>query len=365
VSPTQDDSLRGRGEDELLPDKGDPFQSTGSNPESERQEEDNAHWKGEINRQLDAMMAEGRPPKFVPGSENDHGLSAQEDEDLEQEVGAPSEPLRMPGQESAQLDELSDQDEIDEAGPDQAPGFSPEAEIGALASLDRHGKIVWRWAESLRGRIYQEVDNLKLARRMLDQLDGARHHLVGEQADVEMAERLLGRVEYQLHLSRRVRRWSTTLGPRLLMVELGWLLVLFVGMLILPDVLSSALSSSVPTATPATIRIAALTALWGGVGGALSALLGLRRHMLQYQDFDRQWSLWYLVSPVVGIVFGGVVFLILRTGLSTLAPSTAGDIESAWLAYALGGLAGMQQNFLYNILSRALPRITPRRSGNR
>jgi hypothetical protein len=101
------------------------------------------------------------------------------------------------------------------------------------------------------------------------------------------------------------------------------------------------------------------------VGGALSALLGLRRHMLQYQDFDRQWSLWYLVSPIVGMLFGGVVFLILRIGLSTLAPSTSGEIESAWLAYVLGALAGMQQNVVYNLLGRALHWITPRRAGIR
>jgi hypothetical protein len=235
--------------------------------------------------------------------------------------------------------------------------------MGALASLDRRGKIVWRWADSLRGRIYKEIDNLKLARRMLDELDGARNHLLGDNPDVEGAERLLGQVEYQLHLSRRVRRWSTTLGPRLLMVVLGWLLILFIGMLVIPGLVSGAMGGSISSVSPQTLRTAALTALWGGVGGALSALLGLRRHMLQYQDFDRQWSLWYLVSPLVGILFGGLVFLVLRVGLSTLAPSTGGDFESAWLAYALGGLAGLQQNFLYNLIGRGLQWITPRRVG--
>jgi hypothetical protein len=363
VSPTQDESLRGRGEDELLPEKGDPFESPGSNSQSDEEENDDAHWKGEIDRQLDAVMAEGRPAKFVPGSKRDHGLSAHEEEDFEQDVGIPSEPLRMPGQPSSAETAAADEDITAKDQTDQELDFSPEAEMGALASLDRRGKIVWRWADSLRGRIYKEIDNLKLARRMLDELDGARNHLLGDNPDVEGAERLLGQVEYQLHLSRRVRRWSTTLGPRLLMVVLGWLLILFIGMLVIPGLVSGAMGGSISSVSPQTLRTAALTALWGGVGGALSALLGLRRHMLQYQDFDRQWSLWYLVSPLVGILFGGLVFLVLRVGLSTLAPSTGGDFESAWLAYALGGLAGLQQNFLYNLIGRGLQWITPRRVG--
>lgn len=365
MSPTQDESLNGRGEDELLPEKGDPFESTGSNPETGAQEHDDAHWKGEIDRQLDAVMAEGRPSKFVPGSQGDHGLSAHEDEDLEQVVGIPSEPVHMPGQEAKTQQETPSAEEMDELEPDQEPEFSPEAEMSVLAALDRRGKIVWRWADSLRGSIYKDIDNLKLARRMLDQLDGARHYLIGNHPDVELAERLLGQIEYQLNLARRVRRWSTTLGPRLLAAELGWLLILFIAMLVLPGLLSGAIGDSIPSASPETLRIATRTALWGGIGGALSALLGLRRHMLQYQDFDRQWSLWYLVSPLVGLVFGGVVFLVLRVGLSTLAPSTAGEIESAWLAYALGALAGLQQNFLYNFLGRALQWIAPKRVGNR
>lgn len=365
MSQGQDESLQGRGEDELLPEKGDPFESAGSESKPEEGVNDEAHWKGEIDRQLDAVMAEGRPPKFVPGSGRDHGLGAHEDEDLKQEVGMPSEPVRMPGQTEAPQFAAAEADEVEEEEADDEIGFSPEAEMGALASLDRRGKIIWRWADSLRSRIYTEVDNLKLARRMLDQLDGARQHLIGDHPNIDLAESRLGQVEYQLHLARRVRRWSTTLGPRLLTVELVWLLILFIGMLVLPGVLSSALGDSIQSATPTIVRMAVVTILWGGVGGALSALLGLRRHMLQYQDFDRQWSLWYLVSPIVGMLFGGVVFLILRIGLSTLAPSTSGEIESAWLAYVLGALAGMQQNVVYNLLGRALHWITPRRAGIR
>lgn len=363
MSQGQDESLRGRGEDELLPEKGDPFQASGSDPAPGEDENDGAHWKGEIDRQLDAVMAEGRPPKFVPGSERDHGLNAHENEDDGYDGGTLSEPVRMPGQAKAS-EFTAESDENGEEEPGQEADFSPESEMGALASLDRRGKIVWRWADSLRSRIYKEVDNLKLARRMLDQLDGARHHLIGNSPNVDMAESLLGQVEYQLHLARRVRRWSATLGPRLLTVELVWLLILIIAMLVLPGLLSATVGDSIPSATPETVRMAVITLLWGGVGGALSALLGLRRHMLQYQDFDRQWSLWYLVSPVVGMLFGGVVFIILRVSLSTLVPSTHGEIESAWLAYLLGGLAGMQQNHVYDLLGRIAHWVRPKRGAS-
>jgi hypothetical protein len=361
VSQPNDDSLSGRGEDELLPEKGDPFEDSQPDPSPTDDENDDARWMGEIDRQLDAVMAEGGRGSFEPGSDRDHGMTAHEEEDFDRDVGLAIEPASLPEQSPSQIQDLPVSDEGQESEPGQEAGFSPEAEIAAIHSLDRRQKIVWRWADSLRGRIYKEVDNLKLARRMLDRLDHARKQLDSRQPDVVQAERLLGQIEYQLHLSRRVRKWSTTLGPRLLMYELVWLLVLFVGLLIMPGILSNLLSESTTTLSPAAIQIATRSALWGGIGGALAALLGLRRHMLQYQDFDRQWSLWYLANPVVGILLGTFVYLILRVGLSTLVPSTQGEIQSAWLAYFLGGLSGLQQSLVYDLAGRAVRWISPRK----
>lgn len=363
MSQPYDDSLSGRGDDELLPEKGDPFETPQPDPTTTDDQNDDVRWMGEIDRQLDAVMAEGSRSSFEPGSERDHGMSAHEDEDFDNEVGIPAEPPPLPGQMPSQSQDMGPSDE-QPVEADPGTEFSPEAEIAAIHSLDRRQKIVWRWADSLRSRIYKEVDNLKLARRMLDQLDQARKRLDSQQPDVDQAERLLGQVEYQLHLSRRVRKWSTTLGPRLLMYELTWMVVIFVGLLVLPGIASNILVDSMATVSASAIRIATRTALWGGVGGALAALLGLRRHMLQYQDFDRQWSLWYLANPVVGIILGAFVFLILRVGISSLVPGTEGEIQSAWLAYVLGGLAGFQQNLVYDLASRAVHWITPKRSAS-
>ena len=360
MSQSHDDSLSGRGEDELLPEKGDPFENSQSDPSPADDENDDARWMGEIDRQLDAVMAEGGRGSHEPGSDRDQGMTAPED-DFDEDIGIPGEPASLPGQIPSQIMDSPVSDEGEEVDPGQEADFSPEAEIASIHTLDRRQKIVWRWADSLRGRIYKEVDNLKLARRMLDRLDHARKQLDSLQPDVVQAERLLGQIEYQLHLSRRVRKWSTTLGPRLLMYELAWLLVLFVGLLIMPGIVSNLLSDSATTLSPAAIQIATRSALWGGVGGAVAALLGLRRHMLQYQDFDRQWSLWYLANPVVGILLGTFVYLILRVGLSTLVPSTQGEIQSAWLVYMLGGLAGLQQSLVYDLAGRAVRWITPKK----
>jgi hypothetical protein len=361
VSQPHDDSISGRGEDELLPEKGDPFENSQPDPSPTDDENEDARWMGEIDRQLDAVMAEGGRGSVAPGSDHDHGMTAHEDEDFDKDTGVPANPASLPGQPPSETQDtpVSDGEEGESS---QEAGFSPEAEIASIHSLDRRQKIVWRWAESLRVRIYKEVDNLKLARRMLDRLDHARKQLDSLQPDAVQAERLLGQIEYQLHLSRRVRKWSTTLGPRLLMYELVWLLVLFVGLLIIPGIVSNLLSDSTTTLSPAAIEIASRSALWGGIGGAVAALLGLRRHMFQYQDFDRQWSLWYLANPLVGILLGTFVYLILRVGLSTLVPSTQGEIQSAWLVYLLGGLAGLQQSLVYDLAGRAVRWITPKKS---
>ena len=341
MSQPSDESLSGRGDDELLPDKGDPFDDSQANPSPTEDDNDDARWIGEIDRQLDAVMAEGSRANQQPGTEQDHGMTALEQDDLNDDVGLPAEPPLLPGQPSPVSQDADSTSDDVEGELVQERDFSPEVEIASIHTLDRRQKIVWRWADSLRGRIYKEVDNLKLARRMLDSLDQARKQLDSKQPDVDQAERLLGQVEYQLHLSRRVRKWSTTIGPRILMYELIWLAVLVVGSLILPGIASNLLADSMTSISSSTIEIATRTVLWGGVGGALAALLGLRRHMLQYQDFDSQWSLWYLANPVVGILLGAFTFLVLRIGISTLVPSTEGEIQSAWLAYALGGLAGL------------------------
>jgi hypothetical protein len=63
-------------------------------------------------------------------------------------------------------------------------------------------------------------------------------------------------------------------------------------------------------------------ALWG-FGGALVNGLRTLHHRVQGQEFEKERIAWYLLSPVIGLAFGAIAFLLFLTGLL----STGQDLE--------------------------------------
>ena len=70
----------------------------------------------------------------------------------------------------------------------------------------------------------------------------------------------------------------------------------------------------------------------------IGAWLSLVKHISKDQDFDRQHTLWYINSPVMGIGVGAVIYLILRAGLLVAIGSCPGDHLSVDHLHA--GMAG-------------------------
>lgn len=63
--------------------------------------------------------------------------------------------------------------------------------------------------------------------------------------------------------------------------------------------------------------------LWGFAGALVTAMRTLHHHV-QSQQFERERIAWYLLSPVIGLAFGAIAFLLFLTGLL----STGQDLES-------------------------------------
>jgi hypothetical protein len=105
------------------------------------------------------------------------------------------------------------------------------------------------------------------------------------------------------------------------------------------------------------------TLMWGGIGGVIGALYALWWHVSDQQDFDRQYMMWYLVQPIMGVVLGGIVFLLLTGGflLLQIKPSDP-NAGARLLPYLVAVLAGFRQNFIYNQLDRLIGLFAP--SGN-
>ena len=76
------------------------------------------------------------------------------------------------------------------------------------------------------------------------------------------------------------------------------------------------------------------TLMWGGIGGIVGALYALWWHVSEQQDFDRQYLMWYLVQPVMGLALGGTAFLLLTGGLLVLQiKPTDGNAGARLLPY--------------------------------
>ncbi len=365
-------SVIGRGPEEMLPERGDPFAFEEEPPRDLTPEELAELYPAGSERSREAEGADVEPPAE---SREDHGMGAVGppmpddlfgEAETAAEIAAPVlpempvptfEPEAAPAESrfstaaalpspSATPPELPEAPELD----------SDEALIKLFVS-DDHLRELWTWADSLRGRVYQEIDNLNLARRLLDQIELARNQLMASRDNFEEAERTLGEVEFRIHHAGRVREWSRSLGTRLLLYELAWALAIVVGMLYLPNGVTRFVQLNFPALTEQTAfdtHTAVFTLLWGGLGGVVGALVALRTHVARDQDFDRQWSIWYVTNPMMGVVMGAFVFLIVRAGLFALLPNSETQIQSTWLVYAFAWLAGFQQNVAFDLVERVV-----------
>ncbi len=232
---------------------------------------------------------------------------------------------------------------------------------GASLVSQRLMTDLWRRADGLQKRINREVNNTRLAKALLDKILDARNALRQGPDQYEEAERLLNEVAYRLDLQQRVRRWSRDIGYKLFFYEVAWVLALVVLMLVAPIVLhrwATDMGYSVdPNAGVDSVQWLILglkSAIWGGLGGVTGALYALWRHIAREQDFDPQYTIWYLSSPLMGMVLGAFAFLAIQAGLFSLTAGSDSRINSAAVVFLLAWMSGYQQNVVYNMVRRIL-----------
>ncbi len=225
---------------------------------------------------------------------------------------------------------------------------------------DRVSKLMYR-AEMARRRINDEIDSIELARDLLELIRSSTTLILSGKDNYEEADRSLNEVEFRLSYSRRVKVWSEAIAYRLLAYEVFWLLVLGLGALFIPSILSAMitqLSIVSPSSLPDFILMDDLflgvsTALWGGLGGVVGAMYSLWRHVSLKQDFNPQHKMWYYTQPIMGIPIGVVIFLIVRIGIGFTVEGVL-DFASPYAIYMMAWIAGFQQNILYEIIRQIL-----------
>ncbi len=378
----EETSFEDRGEDEMLPERGDPFTERDRDEDvsSEDSFTDITPRGLERNEALQEEFPDDVPlddafrPNGVDGPLEDRGMYAVGqplEEDLNSEgLPPPVEQLEIPPPpEEYREPRFSTLDMTEDNKEELKP---PTSAIQSTSSEDKEGLLVsdlrlqrlYEKADHLQYRVGNEIENVHLRALLTEQIDIVRGQSLKSRELFEEAERRLNEIEDRINLAAQMRRWSRSMTTRLLIYELIVGFLLAIGTLLLAYLPTTMVESLFPDQSPGTIeniRLLLSAILWGGLGGVANALIGILTHRSLERDVDRQWASWYLASPFMGMILGTLLFLILRALLLLLFPSSGGKISATWILYGLAWLAGFQQNIVYDGIERLVRRIETRR----
>lgn len=218
---------------------------------------------------------------------------------------------------------------------------------------DQMLKALWTRSVEAQALVVKVISAKPQADHLLDQIQLARNLVMEHREKFDEADRLIADVEHAIQARVKVLSGSRKVAPWLFGYELAWLVVL--------GWLTFALSYTptlLPVAPTGIINVSQLVAslCWGGMGGVVGAIFALWKHVAVDQDFDSQYSMWYITNPVLGIALGGFVFLVIQAGFLSLTASTTGGnaIQSALVIYVLAWVCGFKQNVVYEIVRRIL-----------
>ncbi len=199
------------------------------------------------------------------------------------------------------------------------------------------------------------------ADRMLTLLQEARQILIESPENYVAVEARLMQVQTTITRTTESRIQAAHYGPRILGYELVWLTLFLLG-LVFAAPLTAFFKTTASLTGTASGDLFTLwnTLMWGGIGGIIGALYALWWHVSDRQDFERQYLMWYLVQPIMGLVLGGIVFLLLSGGflLLQVQPSDS-NVGARLVPYLVAVLAGFRQNFIYGQFDRLIALFTP------
>jgi len=260
------------------------------------------------------------------------------------------------------------------------PQISREVEEGAVLrrlGKERHEALL-NEMDTLVVEAAQILSVDKGLEEALSLLREARDISIERPRQFDQAEYRVARVRAMLERKQNTGRWSVIYGYPVLLYDVVWFLLLL-GSLLFDHSLAVFVANMTRTtfsdmASLSMEHIFPLwnTMVWGGIGGVVGSLYSLYWHAAVEQDFDRQYLMWYIVQPIMGIILGGIVYLILATGFISVqvlaqAPTAASAAAEAMTNPAIKAfhsvvacIAGFRQRFVYEMLDRIVQALTPR-----
>jgi hypothetical protein len=195
----------------------------------------------------------------------------------------------------------------------------------------------------------------------------------------DQAEYRVAKVMAMLERKKNSGRWSVTYGYPVFLYDLAWFLLLL-GSLLFDHSLAVFIANitGMTFADLASLSMEHIfplwnTMAWGGIGGVVGSLYSLYWHAAVEQDFDKQYVMWYIVQPIMGMILGGIVYLIVASGfmsVQVLAGQAADVSEAARQSMtnpavkafhsAVAVVAGFRQRFVFELLDKIVQVLTPK-----
>ncbi len=234
------------------------------------------------------------------------------------------------------------------------PGAALKGKAELINMLVPDGRLVTLWTEidSVEAQVANAPHlSYKGGGDLLDRLAAARNLLMNDRDNFEEAERQVAEVKFRLATLKR----SRLLGQSevILLYLLAFLVVLVAGLLGVGARLGEVITAK---GTPTENLV--WTILLGGIGGVTGALYGLWTHVARDRDYDPQFALWYYTNPLMGLLLGGLAYILMQVGV--LAVSGGEPITpSPYTTWVLAFAVGFQQNLAFSLLNTILKRIIP------
>lgn len=234
------------------------------------------------------------------------------------------------------------------------PGAALKGKTELINMLVPDGRLVTLWTEI--DTVEAQVANTphlsyKGGGDLLDRLAAARNLLMNDRDNFEEAERQVAEVKFRLATLKRSRLIGQS--EVILLYLLAFLVILVAGLLSVGARLGDVITGKgLPTEN------LVWTILLGGMGGITGALYGLWTHVARDRDYDPQFALWYYSNPLMGLLLGGLAYVLMQVGI--LAVSGSEPITpSPYTTWVLAFAVGFQQNLAFSLLNTILNRIIP------
>jgi hypothetical protein len=298
----------------------------------------------------------------------DGGMGASEpiltDEDLPPEDGISGIEFVLPAEESVVgMPSFMDPDVVPSHPRDEVPqvseGLEPSDEMLNLLVNNDRLKILWDRIDKIQSEVYLKVPGKIIARQIIAQIEKARNEILAGRDHYEEAERALGEAELRIAITERAVE-ENKFALYLFLYEIIWAVILVLGWVFIAQpaiqfILSMVTSpiASESSSLARDLHLAMNCMIWGGLGGIVGAVYALWRHTSRDMDFSKQYYMWYLANPFMGMFIGVLIFLLVRASLISMVGMNE-QISSPFIIYVLALLVGYQQNVAYELMRRLL-----------